>query len=78
MNEKEYNNYKKFIKQMYLDKVKIQTKDWTRDQFIEEIAISHLHDDEDNYFEHGGQVYFYLNIDYEQDMLQKFREKKND
>lgn len=82
MNEKELKalegyDYFLFINKLYVDKVKIETKDCTRDQLIQEIASMHLDQDEE-YSYQTGYSYAYLGGLEESEMKKKFKEKKND
>ncbi|BAQ91905.1 hypothetical protein [uncultured Mediterranean phage uvMED] len=75
--EEYWNEYFKFIKKSYVDEVKIETKGFSKDQLIEKIA-SLLQEDDEEYSYQTGYTYAYLGGLSEDEMLRKFKEKKND
>jgi hypothetical protein len=74
---KKEKEYFEFIEQLYVDQVKIETKDLSKDQLIEKIAGMYQADDEE-YSYQTGYSYGYLGGLEEFEMEKKFKEKKND
>ena len=75
--KEDWNEYFEFIEKSYVDEVKIKTKGFSKDQLIEKIA-SLIQEDDEEYSNQTGYSYAYLGGLSEDEMIRKFKEKKND
>lgn len=75
--KEDWNEYFEFIEKSYVDEVKIETKGFSKDQLIEKIA-SLIQEDDEEYSNQTGYSYAYLGGLSEDEMIRKFKEKKND